>query len=79
MTANNAAKIKIGIIGGSGIDYPKILKNPKEIKIQTPFGNPASELMTGQITGRDIVVLARHGKSTILCRLRFRSGRTSGR
>ena len=57
------AKIKIAIIGGSGIDHPKILKNPEEIDIETPFGKPASKLIAGQIAGRDIVVLARHGKN----------------
>mgnify|MGYP001560502462 FL=1 len=55
-------KIKIAVIGGSGIDDPKILKNPQEIAIETPFGNPAGKLVTGQIAGRDVVVLARHGK-----------------
>ena len=55
-------KIKIAVIGGSGIDDPKILKNPQEIAIETPFGNPAAKLVTGQIAGRDVVVLARHGK-----------------
>lgn len=54
--------IKIAVIGGSGIDDPKILKNPEEIGIETPFGNPASKLIAGQIAGRDIVILARHGK-----------------
>lgn len=55
-------KIKIAIIGGSGLDDPKILKNPEEIEIETPFGSAASKLITGQIANRDIVVLARHGK-----------------
>lgn len=56
------SKIKIAIIGGSGIDDPKILKNPEEIVVETPFGSPASKLVTGQIADRDIVVLVRHGK-----------------
>ncbi|MDD5547341.1 MAG: S-methyl-5'-thioadenosine phosphorylase [Candidatus Pacebacteria bacterium] len=60
MTAN---KIKIAIIGGSGLDDPKILKNPQEVEIETPFGAPASKLITGQIAGQDVVVLARHGKN----------------
>lgn len=55
-------KIKIAIIGGSGIDNPKILKRAKELKIETPFGEPSSKLITGRIGGREVVVLARHGK-----------------
>jgi len=55
-------KVKIGIIGGSGIDDPKILKNAKEKDVKTPYGQPASKLITGQIDGVDVVILARHGK-----------------
>ncbi|MFA6394134.1 MAG: S-methyl-5'-thioadenosine phosphorylase [Patescibacteria group bacterium] len=57
---------KIAIIGGSGIDDPKILKNPREINLETPFGQPASPLITGQIGGVDIIVLARHGKGHVI-------------
>ena len=60
MTAN---KIKIGIIGGSGIDDPGIITNAEEVEMKTPYGMPASKLVIGQIDGVDIVVLARHGKS----------------
>ena len=58
----NKAKIKIAIIGGSGLDDPKILKDAKEISIKTPFGSPSSKLIIGQIKQKDIVILARHGK-----------------
>lgn len=60
MTANK--KIKIGVIGGSGLDDPKILKNAKEKTVKTPYGKTASKLITGKIDGVDVVVLARHGK-----------------
>ena len=53
--------MKIGIIGGSGLDDPKILKNPKEIEVSTSYGKPSSPLTTGSIEGVDIVILARHG------------------
>ncbi|MBI2459159.1 MAG: S-methyl-5'-thioadenosine phosphorylase [Parcubacteria group bacterium] len=55
-------KIKIAIIGGSGLDDPGILKNAVELKVATPFGAPASPLICGQIQGVEVVVLARHGK-----------------
>jgi len=60
MTANKI--VKIGIIGGSGIDDPKILKNTKEVSIKTPYGKISSKLITGKIKGVDVVILARHGK-----------------
>jgi len=54
--------VKIGIIGGSGLDDPKLLKDYKEIEIDTPFGKPSSPLALGKIEGIDVVILARHGK-----------------
>jgi len=59
MTLN---KIKVGIIGGSGLDDPKILSKFKEIESKTPFGKPSDKLITGEIGGKEVVVLARHGK-----------------
>lgn len=56
-------KIKIAIIGGSGLDDPGILKNAVELNMATPFGAPASPLLNGQIGGVDVVVLARHGRA----------------
>lgn len=53
---------KVGLIGGSGLDDPKILKNAKEAAMYTPYGAPASPLAVGQIAGCDVVVLARHGR-----------------
>lgn len=56
------AGIKVGIIGGSGMDDPALLKNKKEKKVKTPYGAPSSELTVGRIEGIDVVILARHGK-----------------
>ncbi len=54
--------VKIGIIGGSGLDDPKILQDSKEIEVNTPFGKPSSVLALGKIKDVDVVILARHGK-----------------
>jgi 5'-methylthioadenosine phosphorylase len=54
--------IKIGIIGGSGLDDPKLLKDFREIDVSTPYGRPSSPLTTGKIGGVDVVIVARHGK-----------------
>ncbi len=58
--------IKIGIIGGSGLEDPKILKEAKEINVTTKFGNPSSALMTGKISNVDVVIISRHGKKHII-------------
>jgi len=54
--------MKIGIIGGSGLDDPKILENQEEKNIETPFGTPSSPITTGKIKDIEICILARHGK-----------------
>lgn len=53
---------KIGIIGGSGLEDPSILKNPQTVEKETPYGKPSSPLTTGRIYDTDIVLLSRHGK-----------------
>jgi len=57
---------KVGIIGGSGLDDPEILKRPKIIHVDTPYGNPSSALSVGRINDVDVVVIARHGKKHTL-------------
>lgn len=52
----------IGIIGGSGLDDPRLMKEAKEKKVKTPYGKPSSALTVGKIHGVDTVILARHGK-----------------
>jgi 5'-methylthioadenosine phosphorylase len=54
--------IKVGIIGGSGLDDPDILKDAKEVTVDTPYGAPTSVLTCGAIEGIDVVIIARHGK-----------------
>ena len=54
--------MKIGIIGGSGLDDPEILAEASEVQATTPYGNPSSVLTCGTIGGTPVVILARHGK-----------------
>jgi len=54
--------MKIGIIGGSGLDSPNLIENPRVLDVDTPLGKPSSSLTCGQIRGVDVVILARHGK-----------------
>lgn len=53
---------RIGIIGGSGLYSIEGFKNQKWIRVRTPFGSPSDELLTGEIQGRSIVFLPRHGR-----------------
>lgn len=53
--------IKIGIIGGSGLENPEILKSPQEKRLETPYGDPSSPLLCGSANGNEVVILSRHG------------------
>ncbi len=53
---------KIGIIGGSGLDDPDILKNTQEITVITPYGEPSAPLTCGTVDGVEVMLLGRHGK-----------------
>ncbi len=53
---------KIGIIGGSGLDDPSILEHERTLEMKTPYGVPSSPFKIGQIAGKDVVLLARHGR-----------------
>ncbi|HOK37994.1 MAG: S-methyl-5'-thioadenosine phosphorylase [Bacteroidales bacterium] len=52
----------IGIIGGTGLEKSEILKSPKKIKITTRFGDPSSSVITGEIGGKQVFIIKRHGE-----------------
>ncbi|XP_060782641.1 S-methyl-5'-thioadenosine phosphorylase [Neoarius graeffei] len=54
--------VKIGIIGGSGLDDPDILEGRTERYVETPFGKPSDALILGKIRDVECVLLARHGR-----------------
>jgi len=56
------SQIKLGIIGGTGLEDPGILKQAKELTVTTTYGEPSSPLTTGRIDGVEVVLLARHGR-----------------
>ena len=58
--------VKIGIIGGSGLDDPNLLEDSQEIDMQTPYGKPSSWIKEGKIEGVDITLVARHGRKHII-------------
>lgn len=54
--------MKIGIIGGSGLDDPNLLENYEEKEAETPYGSPSSVITCGKIQDTEVCILARHGK-----------------
>lgn len=52
----------IGIIGGSGLYSMEGFEQSEERVIETPFGEPSDALVGGQIAGRQVWFLPRHGR-----------------
>ena len=54
--------VKIGIIGGSGLDNPDIMKDARDLVVSTKYGEPSSPLKLGKINDVEVVLIARHGR-----------------
>ncbi|MBI3793185.1 MAG: S-methyl-5'-thioadenosine phosphorylase [Nitrospinae bacterium] len=52
----------LGVIGGSGLYGMKELRVLKTQKIKTPFGAPSDSYVFGNLNGKDVIFLPRHGK-----------------
>ena len=52
----------IGIIGGTGLYALDGLTEVREIRVDTPFGQPSDVLVTGKLAGMQLVFLPRHGR-----------------
>ena len=52
----------IGVIGGSGLYHMEGLENIERIRVETPFGDPSDEYITGVLNGVKLVFLPRHGR-----------------
>jgi 5'-methylthioadenosine phosphorylase len=51
----------LAIIGGSGLTKLSTLAVAHREVVRTPYGDPSSTLLFGEIAGRDAVFIARHG------------------
>lgn len=52
---------RIGVIGGSGL-YSLFEGSIQYIPVDTPFGSPSDEFALGEISGKEVVFLPRHGR-----------------
>lgn len=50
---------EIGVFGGSG--FYSLLENPVEKKFNTPYGHPSDAISIGEIAGRRVAFMPRHG------------------
>jgi 5'-methylthioadenosine phosphorylase len=52
----------IGVIGGSGLYEMEGLEDVRRVRVETPFGNPSDEYVTGVLNGVRMAFLPRHGR-----------------
>jgi 5'-methylthioadenosine phosphorylase len=53
---------KIGVIGGSGLYEMKGLQVKEKLNVETPFGKPSDEYVVGELAGKEVIFLPRHGR-----------------
>jgi 5'-methylthioadenosine phosphorylase len=55
-------RARIGILGGSGLYDMAGFRQARDHWPETPFGRPSDVLRVGELEGREVVFLARHGR-----------------
>jgi 5'-methylthioadenosine phosphorylase len=58
--------MKIGIIGGSGLYNLKELEKVDKVQLDTPFGEPSSDFLTGEVHNIPVIFIPRHGLGHVL-------------
>jgi len=54
------ASAEIGVIGGSG--FYEFLAGTGESVVDTPYGRPSDPIVTGEVAGRNVAFVPRHGR-----------------
>ena len=52
----------LGVIGGSGLYEMEGLRNVRSVSVRTPFGDPSDSMVVGELEGRTLAFLPRHGR-----------------
>jgi 5'-methylthioadenosine phosphorylase len=55
----DAPRIEVGIFGGSG--FYSLLDDAQEVPVETPYGRPSAPVVVGEIEGRAVGFIPRHG------------------
>jgi len=58
--------MKVGIIGGSGLYNLKELEKVNNVQLDTPFGKPSSDFLTGEVHDIPVIFIPRHGLGHVL-------------
>jgi 5'-methylthioadenosine phosphorylase len=60
------SKPVLGVIGGSGLYAMQGLESVETRELETPFGIPSSPIILGDLNGKRIAFIARHGQGHLL-------------
>ena len=55
-------KVKIGIIGGSGVYNLDGLENPNWVRVKSPWGKTSDNILTGKLNDIELAFLPRHSR-----------------
>lgn len=55
------AKLKVAIIGGSGLEKLEIFKNTRLLNVETPYGNCSAPVVIAETGNRELYIFSRHG------------------
>ena len=56
---------RIGVIGGSGLYQISGLENAEWLTVETPWGMPSDQILTGRLDGVEMAFLPRHGRGHV--------------
>jgi len=62
MNSAHLPRVKVGILGGTGLYQIEGLKNIQAITLETPFGQPSDDFLVGELEGVTVAFLSRHGR-----------------
>jgi 5'-methylthioadenosine phosphorylase len=59
-STGTSPRADLGVIGGSG--FYEFLEGAERVSVETPFGSPSDDIVVGQVEGRRVAFIARHGQ-----------------
>jgi 5'-methylthioadenosine phosphorylase len=55
-----STRVDVAVIGGSG--FYSFLDRPEQVTVATPYGEPSAPVSVGEVAGRRVAFLPRHGR-----------------
>ncbi|MGB3862341.1 MAG: MTAP family purine nucleoside phosphorylase, partial [Candidatus Aminicenantaceae bacterium] len=62
----NLPQVEIGLLGGTGLYEIEGIEVIEKVELDTPFGPPSDSYIIGELEGKKVAFLSRHGKGHTL-------------